>query len=98
MGIRSLTKEAWVKSVPEKMPNGTANTHVTHVILFRVPHSSAQHGRTGPFPSPGCSGITRVLQPSSGEMPPFAASAFPNISFRQVKSVLIEIYLETEIW
>lgn len=35
MDVRSLTKEAWVKSIPEKMPNGTINIHVRHVVLFR---------------------------------------------------------------
>lgn len=35
MDVRSLTKEAWVKFVPEKMPNETMNIHVKHVVLFR---------------------------------------------------------------
>lgn len=40
MDVRSLTKEAWVKSIPEKMPSETIIIHVKHVVLFRECHTA----------------------------------------------------------
>lgn len=87
MDVRSLTKEAWVKSVPERMPNGNINIHVKHVVSFSERLTALLGTENSHCSKPRMLGIARVVRTSSRSAT-LCNRSFPSVSFRQVKPFL----------